>query len=229
MINTVIRSASKWFDSLESIWETNRTKRFVGSLLVLAFIVSLLIIELNRRDLLPIEIDHWIPESHFYAINLTFTLLLVIEVIGLVFGLARSVSDSVGKQFEILSLILLRQSFEELANFGEPIKWLEDYTPVLHILSDGGGALLIFLVLGFYYRIQKHRPFTKDALVTRKFVDAKKLVSLLLLLIFCGIGFHNLWSFFVGSRVSSFFDKFYTILIFSDVLIILISLRYSSI
>ena len=193
MINSIIGYASKWFDTLERTWETNRTKKSVGSLLVVAFAISLFVIELGRRDLLPTVIDRWIPASHFYAINITFTLLLVIEVIGLIFGLARSVSDSVGKQFEILSLILLRQSFKELVNFGEPITWLKDYTPLLHILSNGGGALLIFLVIGFYYRIQKHRPLTEDALATRKFVEAKKLVSLSLLLIFCGIGFHNLW------------------------------------
>jgi hypothetical protein len=89
-----------------------------------------------------------LPSNHFEAILLPFTLLLLAEVISLVFAIAQSVAIAVGKQLEIMSLILIRQSFKELTFFPEPIVW--DLTSgeitrrVLYILSDASGALVIF-------------------------------------------------------------------------------------
>ena len=52
----------------------------------------------------------WMPSNHFHAVRLGFNLLLVVEVIGLVFGLTGSPGRTLGRQFEILSLILLRRA-----------------------------------------------------------------------------------------------------------------------
>lgn len=216
------------FDKLEKIWESIYTQRIVTDLLVLAFVIGLIVIELNRKGVLPETLSEWVPRNHFYAVGLAFTLLLFLEAIGLVFALAHSVADSLGKQFQVLSLILLRKPFKEFIYFDEPITWTQVSSPVLHILADASGALLIFVALGFYYHVQQHRPITKDTLEQFRFTAAKKLVSLLLLTLFVMIGVNHLRSYLVQGSINSFFDTFYTLLIFSDVLIVLISLRYSS-
>lgn len=172
------------FDRLESTWEGEKMRRNVAFLLVAAFLIALLVIELQREGLLHRAFQNSIPRNHFYAVSLAFTLLLIIEVISLVFSLVRSVADSVGKQLEILSLILLRASFKEFVYFDEPIRWVDITEPVLHILSDATGALLIFVALGFYYRIQKHRPITKTEEQQHRFVFAKKILALLFLVVF---------------------------------------------
>ena len=81
------------------------------------------------------------PTSHFYAIHLAFTLILVLEVMSLVFIIPSSLSQSMGKQFEILTLILLRNAFKELAHLTEPVSVAGDMTPVLYIGISGKGAL----------------------------------------------------------------------------------------
>lgn len=215
------------FDRLETYWEGENIRRRVALLLVAAFLLALAVIELQRQDLLPEAFKEAIPRNHFYAVGLAFTLLLIVEVIGLVFSLVRSVADSVGKQLEILSLILLRDSFKELVHFDEPIRWTDVNEPVLHILSDSTGALLIFVALGFYYRIQKHRPITKSRDQQTRFITAKKSLALLLVLVFAAVGAHNLWGHLTGRAIYDFFSIFYTILIFGDILLVLISLRYS--
>jgi len=43
----------------------------------------------------------------FFAIEISFTLLLILELLSLIFVLHKSVVKSVGKQFELLSLLLL--------------------------------------------------------------------------------------------------------------------------
>ncbi len=216
------------FDALEHFWEHKRTKRTSANILIITFLVALSLIELCRQGWLPGGVAEIIPSSHYYAINIAFSMLLGLEVIGLVFSLANSVSDSVGKQFEILSLILLRQSFEEFIYFNEPLVWVETSKPVLHILSNAGGGLLIFLLLGIYYKLQQHRVITQSSVTTADFIASKKLVSLLLLIFFIGIGITDLSLYLSGKPIFDFFAIFYTVLVFSDVLLVLVSLRYSS-
>ena len=112
------------------------------------------------------------------AISFAFTFLLYLEVIDLVFGLATSVSRAVGKQFEIFSLILLRQSFKDFSTLPEPLRWPESPDLVLHILSNAGGALLIFGILIFYYRTLLHAPITADEEETFYFISTKKSILL---------------------------------------------------
>lgn len=224
--------ADRTFDALAVRWEGEWTRKVTARVLVGSFFSALLAIELSRQGLLPEPLSARVPANHFYAIDVVFTLFLVVEVIGLVFGLATSVADALGKQFEIFSLILLRQAFKELVHFQEPIQWsfadAEASQAVLYVLTDAAGALLIFAAMGGYYYLQRHRRITETAAEQRRFVAAKKLLALVLLVVFVGIGFYTAGDYLVYGEAYPFFDAFYTVLIFSDVLIVLISLRYSS-
>lgn len=227
-INTSLGHSSRLFDALFGRWEGPGLQRWLANLLVIVFIGSLLLIEANRQQLLPTSLESLLPVNHFYAVRLAFDLLLLIEVLGLVFSLAGSVANSMGKQFEILSLILLRQSFKEVVHFNEPITWEHVSASVPHILSDAGGALVIFLLVGVFYRMQRHRSITSRADDLASFVATKKIIALLLLATFIGIAVDDLWRWLSGGHLFAFFDVFYTVLVFSDILIVLISVRYSS-
>ena len=93
--------------------------------------------------------------------------------------------------------------------------------------SDVLGAVGIFALLVAYYRLQRHHPIT-SAEERASFVSAKKAIALLLIVVFVSIGAEHLWHWVRGGAVHPFFEVFYTVLIFSDVLIVLISLRYGS-
>ena len=215
------------FDWLESIWVSEKNHTFTGWSLVLVFIGSLALIELSRRNFLPVSLSAAVPKNHFYAVGFVFNLLLILEIITLVFSLSRSISEALGKQFEILSLILLRASFKEFVHFSEPIRWVEFSEPIKHILSDAGGALLIFIILGLYKHLHKHQPITMDEEEQSRFITSKKLAALALLATFVLIGVEHLWRIAAGMPDKNFFTSFYTILIFVDILIVLISLRYN--
>lgn len=228
MIHAALRLTDRLFNTLEARWESESGRRSAANLLILVFLGTLVAIELKRQGLLPAFLAGPVPSSHFAAVSLAFTFFLIIEIIGLVFALAQSVANAVGKQFEIFSLILLREAFKEFAYFGEPIVWEEIREPVLHMLADAGGALVIFVLISFYYRTQLHRPITSDAQEQTHFVTAKKAIALLLLAVFVLIGVNDLWRYATDQPVYPFFKTFYTVLIFSDVLIVLISLRYTA-
>ena len=142
------------FDPLHHLWEHEKMHRKISILLVLFFLGSLVGIELKRQGMLPHSLGQFVPGNHFYAVHAAFTVVLIQEVISLIFTLPCSFSRSVGKQFEILSLILMRNAFKALSQFPEPISFEGNKEAILHILSDGFGAMAIFALLGYYYRVQ---------------------------------------------------------------------------
>jgi hypothetical protein len=221
-----LRAAARAFDALEHRWEGPRAQRASGGLLVAAFVLTLVVAEVGRRGLLPALVARPLPGDHFAAVYVAFTLLLVLELVALVFALGHSVADSVGKQFELLSLILLRKAFLEVSTFGEPVVWSHASPAVPHVVVDMVGALAVFALVGLYYRVQRHRAIaTGDDQVS--FVAAKKALALLLL-VALALGIADaLRAQLAGERVA-FFEVFFTVLIFSDVLIVLLSLMYSS-
>lgn len=80
--------------------------------------------------------------SHFQAIHLAFTLILGMEVMELILTISGSLSKSLGKQFEVMALILLRDAFKELSKLPEPVSLTSGIEPVVHIASAGLGALI---------------------------------------------------------------------------------------
>lgn len=225
-VGVALRTSARVFDALERAWEGPAVQRTLGTVLAAAFLLSIAVIEAKRLGWLPAGTR--VPTNHLAAIYVAFTLLLLIEVVGLVFALARSVADSVGKQFELLSLILLRKAFLEVANFSEPIRWVDVEPVVLVLAADVAGALLIFVVLGAYYRVQRHDPITADVDDRASFLAFKKMLALCLLAAFLVLVADEFWRMVSGAGTERFFETFYTVLVFTDILIVLVSLRYSA-
>lgn len=212
------------FDPLNQFYEQEKVHRKISILLVLFFISSLLVIELNRQHLLPTALGNMVPGNHFYAIGGAFTVILILEVISLIFVLPCSFSRSVGKQFEILSLILMRNAFKELSHFQEPVTFVGNEKSILYILSDGFGAVLVFALLGVYYLLQARTVDERDALDDLyRFVAAKKGIALVLLASFIVMGIHALYGTITGDKQDDFFRDFYTLLIITDILLVLVA------
>jgi hypothetical protein len=219
----------KLFNRLEKMFEEETGKRVIGIILVLSFLFTVTIIEMNNRSWIPEIWKEYIPESDFQAISITFNLLLSVEIISLILNLTHSVANSVGKQFEVLSLILIRDTFKELAHYYDVLVWssLSDSIPSMGATAIGG--VIIFASLGLYYKLQKHQPITKDEENRFYFIAFKKIIALVLFFGFIYLALRNLYSFFAHiDTYPSAFESFYTLLIFSDILLVLVSMIYSS-
>ena len=135
------------FDAVHQLWDHRRTQRAFATLIFFIYLAGLLGIEANRQGVLPPWLEHITPISHFQAIHLAFTLILGMEVMELILTISGSLSKSLGKQFEVMALILLRDAFKELSKLPEPVSLTSGIEPVVHIASAGLGALIIFLSL----------------------------------------------------------------------------------
>ncbi len=226
-MDKIYSGATYVFDPLHHFWEKDSTQRAVAGFLVFIFIGALATIEMKRQGWVSGGFADLIPTSHYMAINLAFTLVLILEVISLIFTLPCSISKAVGKQFEILALIFLRSAFKTLADFPEPITVTGYEQDLFIILADGGGAIVVFALLGVYTLLRRNLEETlKGGPPLFKFVAAKKIVALIMLLTFIWMGLKNASLFLSGEQPFNFFQSFYTVLIFSDILLVLIAQRF---
>ena len=214
------------FDWLHHNWERAHVQRKVALVIFWVYVAALCCVELKRQGMLPPALAQLTPHSHFSAIQLAFTLILGLEVMSLIFIISTSFSRSVGKQFEILALILLRNAFKELAHLPEPVSIAGNLDPVIHIAVTALGALGIFVALGIYGKLASSYAYIQSPEMRMRFVISKKLLSLTLFVIFLGIGIRDAWIHIHTGEDMRFFETIYTVLIFADIALVLISQRY---
>lgn len=104
------------YNKLKQIWESQTTNKLVSYSLVIIFIISVIISYLDRSNLISLGSYDDYFANPFFAIDITFTILLILELLSLIFVLPKSVAKSVGKQFELLSLIFIRSGFKEFSH-----------------------------------------------------------------------------------------------------------------
>lgn len=222
----MLEKLAHFYEKLHLFWENPRTERSLGLILLWIYLLTLGAVELRRLGLYP-DFLPAPPASHYFSIQLAFTLILGMELLSFIFILPASLSRSMGKQLEILTLILLRNAFKELSHLPEPIDVdLANLEPLIDIAVSGAGALCVFICLGIFRLIMKPQYFTRGPDLLQGYITSKKMLSLCLLFIFLGIGLYDLYLYFYSGRDPEFFETIYTVLIFADIAMVLIAQRY---
>ena len=214
-------------------------KRFENIILVLAglgFLIHLFLIALKTNNIgFLSEINSSLLNDPITAIYTPFSLILIYEVYLLVFYLPRSFTSCVSKQFEVISLIVIRKIFKDIPQMDLQGDWyLSQHN--LALMVDLLGFLLLFLLI-YLFNVGKNR-LPKKVVNDPKllnFISSKKVVSLVLLLLLMVTSTYSLinWSMhvftdgFVSNVDGVFFNQFFTLLILTDVIILLISFRYT--
>ena len=221
----IYKYSDRLFDFLKSTWENKNTHKLISSFLVFVFIAGVLVYVTGQF------IDNAFLKKYFsypfFVIELVFTLLLITELLSLIFILPKSVAQSVIKQFELLSLIYLRSAFQDFSHIHSLSEWSLKSEPLLNMFVYGTGALVVFTIIGFTLKLQRHIRLTQSDEEQSNFICSKKLLALLLLLSFMIIGSYDIYTFFTTGEYLHSFNFFYTMLVFSDIIIVLIALRYS--
>ena len=169
------------------------------------------------------------------AIYTPFSLILIYEIYLLLFYLPRSFTSCVSKQFEIISLIVIRKIFKDIPQMDLADNWMSS-SHNLELIVDLLGFLILFLLIFLFNKSKQRLP--KQAVENSRllnFIVSKKIVSVML---FGVLGIMLLstlsqWIFNVFNQQSIlnldslFFNQFFTLLILADVVILLISFRYT--
>jgi len=227
MLRKTLTYTEKFYEKLKNFWESKTSLRITSAILVVSFVLCsfLSVLVINYDLTLGSFTQNF--KNPFFSIEIVFTMLLITELFGLIFMLPNSVAKSVGKQFELLSLIFLRDGFKEFSHIGTDFSWESIKDPLANMTVYGFGAMVIFIILGFTYKLQKHVKLTNTEDGQGQFIKFKKLLALFLLVAFAVVGFFDIKTLIQSGTYLHSFKTFYTVLIFSDILIVLIALRYT--
>ena len=219
--------SSNIFAYLKDIWESKRFQIIMSNILVGSLLFGIIMHLLAVNNWVNLGQLNPFFEQTFLIIDIPFTMLLIMELLSLIFVLPESVSRSVLKQFELLSLIFLRSAFKEFSHIQSLTESTINSEPFQHMIAYGFTALFIFIVIGLTVRFQKHIKLSDEEDEQQDFIQAKKLLSILLFGSFIAIGIYDVFELVTTGHYPHSFSIFYTILIFNDILIVLIALRYT--
>ena len=168
--------------------------------------------------------------SPLSALYTPFSILLTYEVYQLIRTIPESFSSSVGKQYEIATLLVVRDILKRLPDVEGSDGW-EVSDDVAFLLVECTAFLALFYTALTYYNMKKiedtDQKISEDVSV---FIVTKKAIAILMLVVFALIALSSLtgWLSAVekgGGSVDRtiFFLDFFTFLILADILILLIS------
>ena len=202
---------------------------------VLAFMGHLLIYALHQMEMITIEGEaKTLVNSPLSSLYTPFSILLTYETYQLIRTLPSSFSNSVGKQYEVVTLLVVRDVFKRLADFSADDEWNVEGELGLILLECMTFLILFFTALS-YRRSSDVSDISKvDDDELDSFVHSKRIISLMLFVAFIGMAAYSFgtWSLAVidgkgGVDREIFFSDFFTILILADILILLLSYRFT--
>ena len=221
------------FDKFFSQKNRNFIEKLTIWLALFGFIIHLLIILLNNNDIINLNTEYPLLTSPISAIYTPFSIILYYEVFLLVYYLPRSFTTSVLKQFEIISLILIRRIFYDIPKLEINTNWLKN-TDNLQLVFELTGILIIFFLIYLFSKIKQEIIPIKKSGSVETFIKSKKAVSLFLIPIMIylflssiiSLNSYSVTSFYDINEV--FYNEFFSLLIIADVLILLLSFEYYS-
>tara|TARA_Y100001978_G_scaffold188999_1_gene190892 strand:- start:5689 stop:6609 length:921 start_codon:yes stop_codon:yes gene_type:complete len=206
-------------------------EKYVLTASVVSFVFHLILIYLNKFEIVKTYDPYNLFNSPISAIYTPFSFILIYEIYLLIYYLPRSISTYISKQFEIITLIVIRRIFKNISDMD--LKNDTIFNAInKDIFIDLGAALVLFFLIYLFRRnsIKSDRNSDQDSFNT--FIRIKKWTSCLLIPILSTLAIANfiIWintSYFNPVELSSinsiFFDEFFQILILVDVLLLIFS------
>ncbi|WP_436416016.1 hypothetical protein [Petrimonas sp.] len=234
---------SDLYEQLLSKNAKDRVEKLMFVLAIIGFAVHLIIIGLANTGLIPNTNSSAVLRNPLNAIYTPFSIILFYEIYCIFYYLPRSISIYIGKQFEIIALITIREIFEQLAllNVSEEGNSLYSQPDFLYSLVS---ILILFGLIYLYYRLNQRKIKIDNITggepenVPKKIEDyifAKKTLALSVGVVFILLVLNSLYQWLstnngmfeliISSKpvIKNFFASFYTVLILCDVVILLIS------
>jgi len=229
-----------FFQQLLSSQAQKKSERIILTIAIASFLVHLAVIFLVDFGVIHLENPSVLLANPIVAIYTPFSFILLYEVYLLIYYLPKSFTTYISKQYEIMTLIIIRRLFKDLSTLSITPDWFSSKYDMQFTYDLASSIILFFLIYLFYIQSKKQFPevalnSTQQASINR-FIAIKKIIATCLIPIFLILAIYSLtsWLFSVLSPgeggVSSFvninnifFEHFFTVLIFADVLILLFS------
>ena len=233
-MNLLLQKSGNYFDKFFNAQNVRKVELLILRFAVLAFLIHLLIIFLGNNFFYFKNLQH----SYLKAIYTPFSFILFYEVFLLVIIIPKSISEFVGKQFEVITLITLRGFFHDIADIDLKHFININNPEFISLLYDLLASLIMLSLTILYYKIYHNNRKAEIVNELNNFINIKKLVSLSMIVILLLL---SMSSFYMWGREmldalklkqnypnpnTVFYADFFSIMIFVDVLLLIISFIY---
>jgi len=218
----------------------NALRHLVIRLSIAGFMVHLILIFLARSLAHPPLFIASAGQNYLTAISTPFNFILFYEVLTLIATLPASTTRSIANQFEIVSLIFIRDVFKDIAMANDMVTEHRFSVEALPMLMDmWGGFLMFFLVAVFRHVLSLRNVDAPPSPQRTRFIAQKKVIATGLAALLLSMAAYNLGVLalaIVRSQQSglagvepatSFYNDLFTVMIFTDVLVLILSLVVS--
>ena len=215
------------------------TEKIILQIAIVSFFIHLAIIYFIKLDIIDFASNSELLKNPISAVYTPFSFILIYEVYLLIYYLPKSFTTYITKQYEIITLIIIRKLFKDLSALELTANWFE-IKGDLQFTYDLVASLLLFYFI-YLFQKQGKLKFNQDKsnkTIIEKFVKKKKLIAIILVPLFFIMALYTLINWFAEISITSknlptlesinnlFFDQFFTILILVDVVLLLISFFY---
>ena len=210
-------------------------EKIILSVAIMSFFIHFLLIFLNNYQIFGTNINNELLKNPLIAIYTPFSFVLLYEVYLLVFYLPKSFTFYLSKQYEIITLIVFRRFFKDISLVN-----IKDLNVRQFILSDFfldlvAGLLMFLLLYIFKKNVSGNKTIINNDKNLNIFINQKKFIAIILIPLFLLMallsfsGWYHNFSVKTSSIINLnhiFFEDFFNILIFVDVVILLLSFFY---
>jgi hypothetical protein len=233
-MNSLLQYSGNYFDKHFNAKSVRKVELLILRVAVFAFLFHLTIIFLGNNFIYFKNLQH----SYLKAIYTPFSFILFYEVFLLVIIIPKSISEFIGKQFEVITLITLRSFFHDIADLDLKDSININNPEFISLLYDLIASLIMLSLTILYYKIYQNNRKSEIVNELNNFINIKKLVSLSMILILFLL---SISSFFIWGKEmlralelkqnypdpnTVFYTDFFSIMIFVDVLLLIISFIY---
>ena len=229
----------KRVDSLhKKVFSEKNIKSFETLILYFAiagFLIHLALVFLNLKY----DVNYFVGldsllSNPISALYTPFSFILVYEAFLLIYYFPRSFTTSIAKEYEIISLVLIRKIFEDIPQLDISLGIYNQQS--LLLLYDLIAIIIIFYLIFLFRKTIASIPKRKTNENLVRFISYKKILSIVLVPILLFLCLSNLfdwtYSIFINNEIvkninAVFFIDFFTILILLDVFILLLSFQYT--
>lgn len=216
-----------------------RAEKFFVSMAIIFFLIHLSIIVIIDLGWIDTPKYSKLLSNPIAAIYTPFSFILIYEVYLLIYYLPKSTTIYIGKQYEIITLIIIRRIFKDLTKLDFKDNWFDSAANVNFTL-DILATIMLFLLLFFFYKLSKENEINQSKIqkttAIASFIKLKNIFAIILIPVFLSLSMYSLghWiyeNFFSIAEIVTkmkdinkiFFDDFFTILILIEVLLLLFS------
>ncbi len=240
MLASTLHRISRIFDFFDSDAQKAKMEHVIVCLAASGFVIHLMLIALAQSvPSLRAGVLSQLNCNFLHAVYTPFSFILFYEVMLLVLALPRSHTSSIGKQYEIISLIVIRRVFKDIGEFSDPANLFAQTETAWMVLTDMLAAVAMFALVTLFQRISQTVAHSKPHSDLASFLAIKKTVAALLFIVLVLLAIYNVTQWASETLAESlgrtaeaknldyfFFPAFFEFMIFTDVFLLIVSIPF---